>query len=162
MQSFWQNVHPIFPLLHRPSIIQAYRLLYEPQGAAVDRSQGDDDVVHAILNIIFALGIQYDKQLPSEQRVTTANTFYQKSLTFVSLSCIDNPTLSHVQLFLLTAIYLQSTAYANRCWDMVGAGLRVATSLGLFREHDGFHGGESQLQREMRRRVWCCCAVLDK
>jgi hypothetical protein len=162
MESFWHNIHPVFPLLHRPSILERYELLCDPHEAGVGKKCQDIDTFQAILNVVFALGIQYDNRLPFEQRVTTADTFYQRSLSFVSFNVIDNPTQSHVQLFLLTAVYLHSTAYANRCWDMIGAGLRVAIGLGLFRENGCFHGKESQLKREMRRRIWFCCVVLDK
>lgn len=162
MESFWKNIHPIFPLLHRPSILQAYELLCEPHRAESRKDYQENNTFQAILNIVFALGIQYDKQLPFEQRVKSANAFYQRSLSLVPSNAIDYPTQAHVQLFLLTAVYLHSTAYANRCWDMVGAGLRVAIGLGLFREGGSFHGKESQLKREMRRRIWFCCVVLDK
>lgn len=162
METFWKNIRPIFPLLHRPSVLQAHGLLCESHSAGTRKNHHESNIFQAILSIVFALGIQYDKQLPFEQRVATADTFYQRSLGFVSSNAIDNPTQAHVQLSLLTAVYLHSTAYANRCWDMVGAGLRVAIGLGLFRESGSFHGKESQLQREMRRRIWFCCVVLDK
>ncbi|KAH6613057.1 fungal-specific transcription factor domain-containing protein [Boeremia exigua] len=162
MEIFWKNIHPIFPLLHRPSFLQRYELHCEPQRAEAQIDYQDNDTFQAILNIVLALGVQYDKRLPFKQRVKTADEFYQRSLGYVSSNAIDHPTRAHVQLFLLTAVYLHATAHANRCWDMVGAGLRVAIGLGLFREGGSFHGKESQLKREMRRRIWYCCVVLDK
>ncbi|KFZ17080.1 hypothetical protein V502_04762 [Pseudogymnoascus sp. VKM F-4520 (FW-2644)] len=162
MECFWDNIQPIFPILHRPSIQRSYSLLCQPREADIGRDVLERHLLQATLNIIFALGYQYDNQLPFEQRTAAADEFYQRSRTFISLDAIDIPTQSHVQLFLLTAIYLHSTAYANRCWDMVGAGLRLAQSLGLHREDTFLNSNESQLKREMRRRIWYCCVILDK
>ena len=162
MECFWDNIQPIFPILHRPSVQRSYSLLCQPREADMGRDVLERHLLQATLNIIFALGYQYGNQLPFEQRTAAADEFYQRSRTFISLDAIDIPTQSHVQLFLLTAIYLHSTAYANRCWDMVGAGLRLAQSLGLHRENTFFNSNESQLKREMRRRIWYCCVILDK
>ena len=162
MESFWNNIHPIFPLLHRPTILQAYEHFCEPHRAETRKNSEESNTFQAILYIVFALGIQYDKQLAFEHRVTRADAFYKMSLGLVSSNAIDNPTQLHVQLFLLTGIYLHSTAYANRCWDMIGTGIRIAIGLGLFRESASFHSKESQLKREMRRRIWFCCVILDK
>jgi hypothetical protein len=162
MESFWNNIHPIFPLLHRPTILQAYEHLCEPHRAGTRKNSEESNTFQAILYIVFALGIQYDKQLAFDHRVTRADAFYKMSLDLVSSNAIDNPTQSHDQLFLLTSIYLHSTAYANRCWDMIGTGTRIAIGLSLFRESASFHGKESQLKREMRRRIWFCCVILDR
>jgi hypothetical protein len=43
----------------------------------------------AILNIVFALRVQYDKQLPAKQRVTTADTFIRDH----SASCLPIPSI---------------------------------------------------------------------
>ncbi|KAL2067531.1 hypothetical protein VTL71DRAFT_1956 [Oculimacula yallundae] len=162
IECFWDNIHPIFPLLHRPSFLQAYKLFFQSQETETGNNAQDCNVFHAILNIVFALSIQNDSQLPIEQRLTTADIFYRKSSSLVPLGTIDHPTQSHVQLFLLTAIYLHSTPYANRCWDMVGTGIRTAVGLSLYRENSSLHSQESQLDRETRRRIWFCCVVLDK
>lgn len=162
MECFWDNIQPIFPILHRPSVQRSYSLLCQPWEADVGIDVLERDLLQAIFNIVFALGCQYDNHLPFEQRTTSAAEFYERSRTFISLDAIDIPTQSHVQLFLLTAIYLHSTAYANRCWDMVGAGLRLAQSLGMHQENTFLHNNESQLKREMRRRIWYCCVILDK
>lgn len=67
-------------------------------------------IFQVILNIVSALGAQYDKQIPSEQRVAAADKFYHRSLGFVSSDTLDNPAQSRVQLFLLAAVYLRSIA----------------------------------------------------
>ncbi|OBT45237.1 hypothetical protein VE00_03662 [Pseudogymnoascus sp. WSF 3629] len=162
MECFWDNIQPIFPILHRPSVQRSYSLLCQSCEDDIGRDVLERDLLQATFNIIFALGCQYDNHLPFEQRTTSAAEFYERSRNFISLDAIDIPTQSHVQLFLLTAIYLHSTAYANRCWDMVGAAIRLAQSLSLHRENTFLHNNESQLKREMRRRIWYCCVILDK
>lgn len=73
---------------------------------------------------------------------------------------LDAPSLSVVQLLLLTGIYLQSTRFSYRCLNTIGLALRVAQGLGLHVDKctSPF---ESQKQREMRRRVWYICVMMD-
>ncbi|KAH8624559.1 hypothetical protein IG631_21298 [Alternaria alternata] len=43
MESFWNNIHPIFPLLHRPTILQAYEHLCEPHRAGTCKNSEESN-----------------------------------------------------------------------------------------------------------------------
>ena len=115
----------------------------------------DHPVEKAILNIIFALGCQ------NGDREDAADDFYRKSREYYSMDELDVPSLQTVQLLLLTGIYLQSTKYASRCWNVVGSAIRNAQYLGLDVDRPG-KVINSQLEQEMRRRVWYSCVIIDR
>ncbi|KAK1239806.1 hypothetical protein MKX08_007248 [Trichoderma sp. CBMAI-0020] len=74
---------------------------------------------------------------------------------------LGTTSVSVVQWLLLSGVYLQSTKYASHCWNSIGLAIRLAQSLGLHLEHPG-PKSEGQLNREMRRRIWHTCVVLDR
>jgi hypothetical protein len=159
---FWDFIHPVFPILHRPSFITTYDHLWQqvmPSAHPCEKIN-DDVVFHATLNMVLALGCQRSEQIPSAQRNQFADSFYRRSHRLVSIETLDFSSLEIVQLLLLRAIYLHYTTYANRCWNMVGVALRVAQGLGLHLEQTS--PSKNQLKREMRRRVWHNCITLDR
>lgn len=159
---FWDYIHPVFPILHRPSFATMYDHLWQQDmPSAYHYKQTNDDVVfHAILNMVLALGCQRSEQIPSAQRNQFADSFYRRSHRLISIETLDFSSLQIVQLLLLRAIYLHYTTYADRCWNMVGVALRVAQGLGLHLEQTT--SSKNQLKREMRRRVWHNCVALDR
>ncbi|KAF6832159.1 transcriptional regulatory protein [Colletotrichum musicola] len=153
LASFWEFVHPVFPILHRPSFAASYDALWQP-GHGRGRHDFKDVVFHSTLSIALALGAQ---RIP--EQASLAEKFYRQSIRLVSVDALDHSSLQVVQLLLLRGVYLHYTSYADRCWNTVGVALRVAQGLGLHREGNG---KPSQLRREMRRRVWHCCLTLDR
>ncbi|KXH28800.1 hypothetical protein CSIM01_03450, partial [Colletotrichum simmondsii] len=159
---FWDFVHPVFPILHRPSFTASYEAVWQPsQGRPPDRDY-KDIVFHATLSIVLALGCQRTDQVSVTEQVRLANRFYKQSCKLVSVDTLDHSSLQIVQLLLLRGVYLHYTQYADRCWNTVGVALRVAHGLGLHSRGDGPASSKSQLKREMRRRVWHCCLTLDR
>ncbi|KAF5250764.1 hypothetical protein FANTH_4036 [Fusarium anthophilum] len=159
---FWDFIHPVFPILHRPSFYTMYDDLWKQNMSAAhrDKQTKDDVVFHAILNMALALGCQRSDQISSEQRHRISDSYYKRSYRLISIETLDFSSLQIVQLLLLRAIYLHYTTYADRCWNMVGVALRVAQGLGLHLEQTAL--SKNQLQREMRRRVWHNCFALDR
>lgn len=162
LHSFFDFIHPVFPILHWPSFITMYNHLRLPNGASdhTANQTRDNVVFHAILNMVLALGCQRSKDISPAQRIQFANFFYKNSQRLVSVETLDFSSLEIVQLLLLRGIYLHYTTYADRCWNTIGVALRVAQSLGLHVEQTA--SSRNQLKREMRRRVWHTCITLDR
>ncbi|KAH6684799.1 fungal-specific transcription factor domain-containing protein [Halenospora varia] len=163
LANFWENVHPIFPVLHRPSMIDCYEQLWVANRGQRSKSRYGDyskPMFHAILNILLAIGCQYSNTSVPQQSFPMADLFYQRSKKLIPFDELDN-SLSTVQLLLLTGIYLQSTRYLDRCWNTIGLALRIAQGLGLH-INKPISVTESQKQREMRRRVWYICVMMDR
>lgn len=71
---------------------------------------------------------------------------------------MDQLSLQLVQILLLMAQYLQTFSLSNRGWVLVGMALRAAQGLALHTDV----AGESQLEREERRRTWYYAVLLDR
>jgi hypothetical protein len=164
LHCFWEFVHPVFPVVHKTSFIAKYEKLWLSEDARqqIDTTIDTEEVVFTSnLNLIFALGCQFSNLIPSTQKTSVANDFYQRSRHLFLFDILDSMSVSLVQMLLLTGIYLQSTPHASRCWNSIGLAIRVAQSLGLHLDSAG-RRPESQLTCQMRRRIWHTCVVLDR
>jgi hypothetical protein len=157
LHCFWNFVHPLFPVLHKPSFTARYENLWESQ-SSVDES--DENVTFIpTLNLVFALGCQFSDLVPAEKKAKAAAAFYGRSRSLLLYDILGSMQVTVVQWLLLSAIYLQSTSLATTCWTSVGLAIRLAQNLGLHLEPSLV---ECQVDREMRRRVWHTCVVLDR
>jgi hypothetical protein len=157
IRCFWNFVHPLFPVLHKPSFAARYESLWESQ-SPVDES--DENVTFIpTLNLVFALGCQFSDLVPAEKKAKAAAAFYGRSRSLLLYDILGSMQVTVVQWLLLSAIYLQSTSLATTCWTSVGLAIRLAQNLGLHLEPSVV---ECQVDREMRRRVWHTCVVLDR
>ncbi|KAH7142956.1 fungal-specific transcription factor domain-containing protein, partial [Dactylonectria estremocensis] len=161
VESFWEFLHPILPILHKPTFTKSYNMLWVT-GKELDSDPDtlQDSVFFSTLNIVLAIGCQFSDQVVASRKLAIADKLYQRSKRFFVDEFLDSPTLSVVQLLLLTGVCLQSTKYANRCWSVIGSAIRTAQSIGLHLERRS--GSRNQLQREMERRVWHTCVFLDR
>lgn len=164
LHCFWEFVHPVFPVIHKTSFISKYEHIWSP--GDIERhhneiSELEDVIFSSTLNLVFALGCQFSRLIPSSNKASVADDFYQRSRHLFIFDVLDSTSVSVVQMLLVTGIYLQSTRYASRCWNVVGLAIRVAQSLGLHLDHTD-RRPETQLDREMRRRVWHTCVMLDR
>lgn len=144
-------------------MIDCYEQLWVANRGQRSKSRYGDyskPMFHAILNILLAIGCQYSNTSVPQQSFPMADLFYQRSKKLIPFDELDN-SLSTVQLLLLTGIYLQSTRYLDRCWNTIGLALRIAQGLGLH-INKPISVTESQKQREMRRRVWYICVMMDR
>ena len=161
---FWEFVHPVFPVLHKTSFIDQYALIWSAAGRETvlgPEAELDEAIFTSTLNIVFALGSKCSELVPDAQKAPLAQSFYQRSRAVYHFEVLDSASLPLVQMLLLTGIYLQSDHRANRCWNVVGLAIRVAQSIGLHFESPRHHG-KTQMGREMGRRVWHVCLILDK
>ncbi len=172
ISSFFDRVYYLYPFFDRATFEAAYSKLWEaestsPASTASPRDVGlgnalncgpDTMVFHCALNAIFALACHFF-DLPSADREPTSDMFFQKAKAFVGIGLIEHNSLSVVQTMLIVSLYLQSTAFPDRCWNSVGIACRLAQGLGLHIDDDNGKGGS--LEAEMRRRTWYCCVILD-
>jgi hypothetical protein len=159
LHCFWEFVHPLFPLLHKTSFTDQYEKLWLPD--IVPMSNEAEVVFMSNLNLIFALGCQFSNRVHPTQKVAAANEFYKKSRHVLLYDILGSTSIPVVQWLLLSGVYLQSTSRASHCWNSIGLAIRLAQGLGLHLERAESRS-ENQLSREMRRRVWHTCLVLDR
>ncbi|EME41620.1 C6 transcription factor-like protein [Dothistroma septosporum NZE10] len=160
---FWEFIHPLFPVLHKPSFMLKYELLWVEDDSAQTghESEAEEAIFTATLNLVFALGCKCSTQVDSTQKVSVADDFYQRSRQSYPFDILDSTSINLVQMLVLTAVYLQSTEHASRCWNSLGLAVRMGQSLGLHVDH-GSRKAVTQLELEMRRRIWHTCMNLDR
>lgn len=171
LECYWERVHCLYPFFHRPSFEQAYENLWgsskwpKPElpelniGLGGSFDSGPQSIVfHCALNAIFGLGCHFS-DIPATEREAAVYTFFLRAKRFVGLDLLDCGTIGVVQTLLIIAILLQSTPYPNRCWNSIGVACRVAQGLGLHEEAS--QRSIKPLEREIRRRTWHGCVIMD-
>ncbi|KAH6891488.1 fungal-specific transcription factor domain-containing protein [Thelonectria olida] len=166
---YWEFVHPVFPVLHKTSFLQEYdnQKGSEQSSDSLNkrrkrsRSAPINPIFFSTMNLVFALGCKFSQQVPDEQKVSVAESFYKTSQASSYYDLMDSTSQDVVQMLVLAGVYLQSTRHASRCWNIVGLAIRIAQSLGLHVERSN-SPARSQLDREMRRRIWHTCVNLDR
>ncbi|KAI9927607.1 hypothetical protein MW887_003227 [Aspergillus wentii] len=172
LDCYWERVHCLYPFFHRPSFEQAYENLWgsskQPQHKLCELNIGlggifdtkpNSIIMHCALNAMFALGCHFS-DIPPTEREAASYSFFLRSKNFVGLDLLEYGTIGVVQTLLVLALLLQSTPYPARCWNAIGLACRVAQGLGL---HEETTGQESikPLEREVRRRTWNGCVLMD-
>lgn len=156
---YWDFVHPLFPLLHKPEFMANYQRLWLPQ--TDPRTRIEDTLFLSHLNLVFALGCQFCSKIDPNEQLTMATQFYERSQHMWLYDILGSTSPLVVQWLLLTAVYCQSTSHASRCWNSAGLAIRLAQSIGLHMElPDSIEN--NQVRVEMRRRLWHTCLVLDR
>ncbi|KAE9372615.1 hypothetical protein N431DRAFT_439694 [Stipitochalara longipes BDJ] len=160
MKCYEDLFQPVYPVLHYPTFTAAYDQLWRPASIVASNHNARRDVIfYSTLNIVLALGCQRNEALPEADREELASEFFKRSVRQVSLDDLGPPSLQIVQLLLLRGFFLLYTPDVDRCWSTVGAALRVAQAVGL--QSASTTAAANQLDREMRRRVWHACVLLD-
>ena len=105
----------------------------------------------------------------AEKNSARATTFFNQTQKLDLLDIIDEEVgIELVQLLLLMGFYLQSTEKFSKCWNITGLAIRMAQNMGLqLSVQDAKTRGlltsqPTQLECEMRLRVWYGCVLLDR
>ncbi|CZR67077.1 uncharacterized protein PAC_16976 [Phialocephala subalpina] len=167
LHSYFNVVHPEMPVFYKPSFLQRYERLWTgspppPDGQertfGTDRKLTRSDLLfHCMLDIIFALGHVVRSLKSHSSSKSTQQIFIKRASRILTLDLIGKPSLRLVHTLILMARYYQHEGLSNRNWIIVGMLIRVAQGLGLHLDLPG----ESQAQKEERRRTWCACTTLD-
>lgn len=123
-------------------------------------TEAEEATFTSTLNLVFAIGSRFSSLVDAAQKPIVADNFYQRSRQAYPFDILDSTSIALVQMLLLTGVYLQSTEYASRCWNSIGLAIRMAMSLGLHVDNSG-RKAMSQVEREMRHRIWHSCVNLD-
>ncbi|EME77312.1 uncharacterized protein MYCFIDRAFT_60126 [Pseudocercospora fijiensis CIRAD86] len=160
---YWEFIHPLFPVLHKPTFTRKYEALWL-DSEMIQRehdTEAEEAAFMSTLNLVFAIGCKFSGLVEPAQKQSVAEDFFQKSRQAYPFDVLDSNSISVVQMLVLTGVYLQSTQHASRCWNSIGLAIRMAQCLGLHVDHNGRHS-MSQVELQMRRRIWHTCVSLDR
>lgn len=167
----------MFPILHQPTFMRQYERLWESTeslmaaqkidclGLCKQKSRGR--LFPATLYTVLAMGALFASR-SLERNAIQAATYFRQAQGIDLLEILDDEVgIELIQLGVLTGFYLQSTEKFSKCWNISGLTIRMAQNMGL---HLGiaeafkrglFTSFPTQLECEMRRRVWYGCVLLE-
>jgi hypothetical protein len=163
---YWQFVHPLFPIIHEPTFMVAYEKSWTSQpnsGTIADkrRREFEEALFFSTLNVMFALGTRFCGSVPATEKSDMSREFYNRSRQILPFDVLDCTSIPVLQMVLLQGIYLQSTTEVSRCWNVIGVATRMAQSLGLHLDQTYQHQ-KTVYAREMGKRLWHSCLILDR
>ncbi|GBF66467.1 hypothetical protein TMEN_9187 [Trichophyton mentagrophytes] len=138
------------PVFHLPALHAMYIELY------TSKNPGDDKVISlGILNMIFALGcIAIDPYLDASAYFTTAQRLLR-------LGSLGPDSFSTIQAHILASQYLIAIHNFHAAWKSIGLAIRIAESLRLHLVSGSQHF-EDRVDRELARRLWHSCILLER
>jgi len=153
---YWELVHPLYPFLDRQRTEQAYKAIWSGESTRMD-----ERLLMCTINVMFALGCQLAKTIAPEQRQASANVYFKRARDLLQLDLWGAGSTDLVQCLLLMGQYLQSTNTHHQCWMVIGHAVRVAQSLG-FHLPESSSNLQSPRERELARRIWHGCVLMDR
>ena len=156
IDAYFSRIHRLYPFLHEGTFRAEYERMWDqPSPRSYSRLSW-----FSALNMVFAHGCEFCGTIPVQDVLAIAANFVARSRTILLSHIFKSSTVETVQSLLLMCYYLQGTVDLHECWNMVGLMIRTALSLGLHitSRKETF----LPIERELRRRAWWGCFVLDR
>lgn len=171
---YFTRVHRMYPIIHQPTFMRQYQRLWDPADhnpancSGLCRKKNLHKAFPALVNAVFAMASLFGPHSP-EHNSARATAFFNKTQKLDLLDIIDEEVgIELVQLLLLMGFYLQSTEKFSKCWNITGLAIRMAQNMGLqlsvqeAKTRGLLASQPTQLECEMRLRVWYGCVLLDR
>ncbi|KAJ1326007.1 transcriptional regulatory protein GAL4 [Microdochium nivale] len=155
LQEYFHNTGMLFPYIHEASFMDTYHQARQSNFAGVRRTW------LALLNIVLAMATRADASRPDTSfAAADAELFFKRARSLCGTHTLRGTTLETVQYLLLSTQYLQGTQHAVQTWTTHGLAVKTALSIGLHSQ--AASSGFPTIEREMRKRTWYGCIVLDR
>jgi hypothetical protein len=156
MAVYWTLVHPLYPFLDKKMFEEAYDSIWSGSSASID-----ERVLMCTVNAMFALASQLSDSIKPEQRDAYAKVYFKRAQDLLRLDLWDIGSTELIQCLLIMGQYLQSTNTPHQCWMVIGHAIRVAQGLGFHLSESSFKL-QSPREREVARRIWYGCIMMDR
>ncbi|KAF9268426.1 hypothetical protein L218DRAFT_954789 [Marasmius fiardii PR-910] len=125
---YFTNVHPVFPVLHRPSF----------ERSVADGLHVRDRPFGVILLVVCAIGARQSNDPRNLSEGTTSEHSlgwkWFSQVPFVHDSFAGPPSLYDLQLLSLSVIFLITNSVLDANWTLIGIGIRSAQEMGVHRK----------------------------
>ncbi|KAK7224688.1 hypothetical protein V2G26_012691 [Clonostachys chloroleuca] len=155
IDNYFSDTGLLFPYLHEESFRNTYAQL-KSNAVAISRTW------LGLLNMVLAIATHASTSPISDAEIRSekAGQFYRRANSLCNDHVMNGASLEIVQYLLLVSQYRQGTKSSAQTWATHGLAVKVALQLGL-------HSSEalkkfSPLEREIRKRTWFGCIVLDR
>ncbi|KAF7627707.1 C6 transcription factor [Aspergillus flavus] len=155
IRRYFYDTGLLFPYIHPPTFFETYHQ-FKNNAKKVRRTW------LGLLNIMLAMAkvTAVSARAQAELRIKESTRYYRQALNLCRGEILRGTTLEVVQYLLLMGQYLQGTQKSVQAWTVHGLAVKAALQLGL-------HSKDASqafppLEREIRKRAWFACVVLDR
>lgn len=174
---YFTRVQRMYPVLHERTFRRQYERLWQSvsgssagtagcSGLCKHKNQGE--IFPATVYTVFSLASLFESRTPATN-ILQAEDYFRLAQEIDLLDILDSEVqIELVQLGLLMGFYLLSTERFSKCWNITGLTIRMAQNMGLqldlneARRKGLVAPNASQVDCEMRSRVWYGCVLLDR
>lgn len=161
---FWQTHYFSHPIVHEADFRTAFQALWADCGP--DGPRPASPLVDIVLALCMQLGTssihhtsaQAGPPPPDPCYATPAGFQYFQRCQAAIGETVETPSLTTVQCYIFSIVYLREAGLLNRAQVMAGAAIMMAIILGLHEEPQPDGPGP---QKEMARRTWWSLYILD-
>ncbi|KAI0720409.1 hypothetical protein C8Q72DRAFT_862307 [Fomitopsis betulina] len=145
---YFREVQPFTPLLHRPTF---ERHIHE-------RLHLEDVGFGSTVLLVCAIGARYTDdprvclQNYPDNRLSSGWEWF-KQVQMIRQSMLAPPRLYDLQVYCLTAIFLQGSSAPQASWTLIGVGIRMAQDVGAHRKK--VYNARSTVEEELWKRAFC-------
>ncbi|KAF9486569.1 hypothetical protein BDN70DRAFT_870159 [Pholiota conissans] len=184
IELYFNNIHPIFPVIHKTRFLTEYRQRVQHSSEGVDfrdspsshsassysspRPEPTQEVTRLLLFSIFAIAARFieEDDIPQDNKMWDAGCNYLDSARNILMKVFHTSRPSTVQSLLLLGYREFGIGSMEQGWMFIGTGIRMAFDLGLncdsskwkMHGHDLFSPEETQT----RRQIWWACILTDR
>ncbi|EIW84598.1 hypothetical protein CONPUDRAFT_142812 [Coniophora puteana RWD-64-598 SS2] len=146
--------NPITPVLHRPTFERKY----------ADGLHLRDSAFGAVVLLVCAVaspGCDDPRVLlPGIETEHSAGRQYFEQVQIMRTTLLAPPCLEDMQVYCLSAIYVQGTSTPQACWTIVGIGIRLAQDVGAHRRK--VYNRKPTVEDELWKRAFWILVSLDR
>ncbi|GFF96416.1 transcriptional activator protein acu-15 [Aspergillus udagawae] len=155
IRRYFYDTGLLFPYIHPPTFLETYDE-FKNNAKKVRRTW------LGLLSIMLAMAkvTAVSGHAPAETRIKESTVYYRQALNLCRGEMLRGTTLEVVQYLLLMGQYLQGTQKSVQAWTVHGLAVKAALQLGLHSKDAS--QAFSPLEREIRKRTWFGCVVLDR
>ncbi|KAK9454013.1 fungal-specific transcription factor domain-containing protein [Dipodascopsis uninucleata] len=156
IQQFFANTGMLFPFVHEVTFYKTYA------EARANNFRGVRLSWLVLLNMVLAsaVGSTTNGKIDVEQRTAASEVYYRRAHSLHTVASLRGVNIEVVQYLLLMVQYLQGSQRSVQTWALHGIAVKTALQLGL--QSDIVSKDLSQIEREIRKRTWYGCVILDR
>jgi hypothetical protein len=141
LDSYFEVIHPDFPVLHEASFGEAYETW------SASNSSPDPAWLCYLLGVLILSRRVAFVDLPEEHERN-----WWRHLQTLLPPVVFASNMFAVQALKLAALHLHNTSHRDACWNLTGTAVRIGFAIGLHR--DDIKHTQSPLTRELRKQLW--------
>lgn len=151
---YFINMNSFLPLLHRPTFEKSLRegLHYR------------DDGFGAVVLLVSSVGCRFSDDprviLEGTNSTHSAGWAWFHQVQMIRRSLFSPPSLYDLQVYCLSAIFLQGSSAPQSCWTLIGIGIRLVQDVGAHRRK--VYGTNLTAEDELWKRAFWVLVVLDR